>query len=93
MKRFEPSDLLPFAHQHDIDDGRVDLTAARRREEADLKRIVAVSRKPSPPPPQCDHGRPVKTHTFSDGKVLKLYGCGCSNGTEVLKGRKNNGKG
>jgi hypothetical protein len=80
-KRLEPPVCV---HQDDIVDGCVDWTAARRREEAELKRLIAISQKPSAPAPKCDHGWPVKTHTFSDGRVLKLFGCGCSNGTEIL---------
>lgn len=88
-KRFE----LPICvHQDDIVHGRIDLAAARRREEAERKRLIAANQKPHRPAPKCGHGRPVRTHTFSDGKVLKLYRCGCSNGAEILNGRKTHGK-
>jgi hypothetical protein len=88
-KRFE----LPIrVHQDDIVHGRIDLAAARRREDAEAKRLIAASRKPWWPAPKCDHERPVRTHTFSDGKVLKLYRCDCSNGAEILTGRKIHGE-
>jgi hypothetical protein len=84
---------LPLAiHRDDIFHGRVDVTAVRRREESELKRLIAANQKPWWPAPKCDHERPVRTHTFSDGKVLKLYRCGCSNGAEILNGRKNHRK-
>ena len=84
---------LPLAiHRDDIVQGRIDGVAVRRREEADLKRLIAANRRPPRPAPKCDHKRPVRTHTFSDGKVLKLYRCGCSNGAEILNGRKTHGK-
>jgi hypothetical protein len=87
-KRFE----LPICvHQDDIVHGRIDFAAVRRREEAELKRLIAASQMPCRPAPKCDHERPVKSHVFADGKVLKLYGCGCSNGAEILNGRKNQG--
>lgn len=84
---------LPLAiHQDDIVRGRLDLAAARRREEAERKRLIAANQKPHRPAPKCDHDRPVRTHTFSDGNVLKLYRCGCSNGAEILNGRKTYGR-
>jgi len=84
---------LPLAiHQDDIVHGRIDRAAVRRREEAERKRLIAANQKPHRPAPKCDHGRPVRTHTFSDGKVLKLYRCGCSNGAEILNGQKTYGK-
>ena len=87
--RFE---LPLFVHQDDVVHGRIDLAAARRREEAERKRLIAANQKPYRPAPKCDHSRPVRTHTFSDGKVLKLYRCGCSNGAEILNGRKTHGE-
>jgi hypothetical protein len=84
---------LPLAiHQDDVVHGRIDLAAARRREEAERKRLIAANQKPLRPAPKCDHGWPVRTHTFSDGKVLKLYGCGSSNRAEILNGRRTYGK-
>ena len=84
---------LPLAiHRDDIFHGRVDVPAVRRREEGELKRLIAANQKPHRPAPKCDHGRPVRTHTFSDGKVLKLYRCGCSNGAEILNERKTHGE-
>jgi len=84
---------LPLAiHQDDIVHGRIDLAAARRREDAERRRLIAANQKPHPPAGKCDHRRPLRAHTFSDGKVLKLYRCGCSNGAEILNGRKTYGK-
>jgi hypothetical protein len=84
---------LPLAiQQDDIVRGQIDVAAVRQREEAERKRLIVAIQKRCPPAPKCDHGRPVKTHTFSDGKVLKLYGCGCSNGPEILNGWRTNGK-
>jgi hypothetical protein len=87
--RFE----LPLCvHQDDIVHGRIDFAAVRRREEAQLRRLIAANQKPRRPTTKCDHGRVLKSHVFADGKVLKLYGCGCSNGPEILNGRKTHGK-
>jgi hypothetical protein len=85
-------DLPLVIHRDDIDRGRIDVAAVRRREEAELKRRIAASQKPYQPALKCDHERVVKSHVFADGNVLKLYGCGCSNGTEILNGRKIRGK-
>lgn len=88
-RRFE----LPMCiHQDDIVQGRIDFVAVCRREQVERERLIAANLKPYRPAPKCDHGQSVKNHTFTDGKVLKLYGCGCSNGAEILKGRKNHGK-
>ena len=84
--------LPVFVHQDDIVHGRIDLAAARRREESERKRLIAANQQPRRPAPKCDHSQSVRTHTFSDGKVLKLYRCGCSNGAEILNGRKTHGK-
>jgi hypothetical protein len=84
---------LPLAiHRDDIVHGRIDVAAVRRREEAEIKGLIAASQKPRRPAPKCDHERPVKSHVFADGKVLKLYECGCSNGAEIRNGRKNHGE-
>jgi hypothetical protein len=84
---------LPLTiHQDDIVHGRIDFAAVRRREDAERKRLIAASQKPCPPATMCDHERAVKFHVFADGRVLKLYGCGCSNGAEILNGRKTHGE-
>lgn len=87
-KRFE---LPVCVHQDDIAHGRIDFAGVRWREDAERKRLIAASQNPWSPATKCDHERPVKSHVFADGNVLKLYGCGCSNGAEILNGRKTHG--
>lgn len=84
---------LPLAIcRDDIVHGRIEAAAVRRREETEIKRLITARQKPRRPAPKCDYERPVKSHAFADGKVLKLYECGCSNGAEILNGRKHHGK-
>ena len=81
---------LPLViHHDDIIRGRVDIAAVRRREEANRKRLIDAGQKPYFPKPQCDHRDAVKSYVFTDRKVLRLYSCGCSNGAEILNGRRN----
>lgn len=85
--------LPSVIHRDDIRRGRVDLLAVRRREEADRKRLIEASRKPPQTSVTCDHTRPIKTYAFRDGKLLELYGCGCSNGREMMNGPGDTGRG
>src|ERR1700674_3872214 len=63
-KHFE----LPICvHRDDIIHGRIDEAAVRRREEAELKQLIAASRKPCRPAMKCDHVRALKSHVFADG--------------------------
>jgi hypothetical protein len=80
--------LPPVIHRDDIRRGRVDFVAVRRREEADRKRLVEATKRPAQASVSCDHARAIKTYTFRDGKLLELYGCGCSNGREILNRRE-----
>jgi len=85
LRRLIHDGLPRTIHCDDIVHGRIDADAVWRRERADTKRLIEASRKPYRPAPKCNHARPVKSHIFTDGKILKLYACGCSNGREVLR--------
>jgi hypothetical protein len=52
-------------HQDDIVRGRIDVAAVRRREEAELKPLIAASQKPCRPATKCDHERSLSSQRLT----------------------------